>query len=145
MRNKFNCWIFFSEGWLKINIAWPVKNWLEYKEVSHVINVACKTCGMNASLSPISSQHDLKPFLVIHTYGQPRARFQRRVKRYSNCAASGNECCRESLYVSFEEIGWDDWILHPKGYNAYFCKGTCAVAASVTLSGSHHNTIMQVS
>lgn len=100
---------------------------------------------MNASLSPISSQHELKPFLVIHTYGQPRKRFQRRVKRHSNCSGSGNECCKESLYVSFEEIGWDDWILHPKGYNAYFCRGSCAVAASVTLSGSHHNTVMQVS
>lgn len=134
----------FIEGWLKINIAWAVKNWLEYKQMNHVLNVACKTCGMNASLSPISSQQALKPFLVIYTYAQPRKRYQRRVKRNTSCVSGGNECCRESLYVSFEEMGWNDWILHPKGYNAYFCKGSCSVAASITLAGSHHNTVMQV-
>lgn len=129
---------------MKINILWAVKNWLEYKETSHVLNVACKTCGMNANLSPISSEAALKPFLVIYTYSQPRKLFPRRVKRNINCVPGINSCCREKLYVSFKEIGWDDWILSPAGYNAYFCRGSCEVAASVTLSGSHHNAVMQV-
>lgn len=69
----------------------------------------------------------------------------RRDKRHANCQPGVNECCRESLYVSFAEIGWDDWIIMPPGYNAYFCKGSCATAASVTLSATQHNSILHVS
>lgn len=139
------CLHLLVEGWIKINIAWAVKNWIEYSETNHVLSVACKTCGMDINSSPIELDQDLKPFLVIYTYSQPRRRPQRRIKRNLNCVPGVNECCRESLYVSFKDIGWNDWILHPPGYNAYFCRGSCTATASVTLSASYHNTIMQVS
>ncbi|GLV43047.1 dawdle [Carabus blaptoides fortunei] len=132
-----------GEGWIKINIAWAVKNWIEYSETNHVLSVACKTCGMDIHASPIELDKDLKPFLVIYTYSQSRRRPQRRIKRNLNCVPGMNECCRESLYVSFKDIGWNDWILHPPGYNAFFCRGSCTATASVTLSASYHNTIMQ--
>lgn len=69
----------------------------------------------------------------------------KRQRRSINCSAGVSECCREKLYISFAEIGWDDWILHPHGYDAYFCRGSCASAATITLSGSHYNTVVRVS
>ena len=34
-------------------------------------------------------------------------------------------CSRRSLRVDFEEIGWSEWIISPKHFDAYFCSGAC--------------------
>ncbi|KAJ8985862.1 hypothetical protein NQ317_006236 [Molorchus minor] len=133
-----------TEGWLKVDVTYIVKNWMDYQDSpTHAISVVCKTCGMEKSRSPISFVSELKPFLVIYTYSQQRRTLtHRRPKRSANCSPGLNECCRESLYISFAEIGWDDWIIKPEGYNAYFCRGSCMTASAMTLSASQHNSIL---
>lgn len=141
----FHSMALLPEGWLKIDVTYVIRNWLEYQDSpTHAINVACKTCGMDSNMSPISFKNTLKPFLVIYTHSQARRAAHRRQKRSNDCDSGIRECCREKLYVSFAEIGWDDWILQPPGYNAYFCKGSCTTAASLTLSATQHNNILQV-
>lgn len=138
--------LLFLEGWLKIDVTYVVKNWLDFQDSPvHAINVVCKTCGMDKTQSPVSFINDLKPFLVIYTHTQQRRTLShRRQKRSANCEPGLNECCRENFYISFAEIGWDDWIIKPEGYNAYFCKGSCTTPAAITLSASQHNSILQV-
>ncbi|KAF5287240.1 hypothetical protein FQR65_LT12284 [Abscondita terminalis] len=133
-----------TEGWIKVDVAQVIKNWLDYQDSPiHAINVACKTCGGDVNISPVSFKSTLKPFLVIYTHSQQKRMSYRRVKRHFNCLPYVKDCCRQSLYVSFAEIGWDDWIIHPTGYNAYFCKGSCTTAASVTLSATQHSSIIR--
>ncbi|XP_046405652.1 inhibin beta C chain [Ischnura elegans] len=127
-----------KEGWVKINLLWAVKQWLEYSELPHTIHVACKTCG--TSKTPISLLPENRPFLVMSTNSDSA---YQRPKRNVDCVPGLTECCRESLYVSFADIGWSEWILQPPGYNAYFCRGSCSSAAALTASGSHYTTIMQ--
>lgn len=132
---------------MKIDVAYVVTNWLKYQDSpTHAINVACKTCGMEKDSSPISFKNTYKPFLIIYTHSQARrmSPHRRQKRSYVDCSTGVQECCRESLYVSFAEIGWDDWILQPAGYNAYFCKGSCSTAASLALSATQHNSILQV-
>uniref|UniRef100_A0A336K1S4 CSON007957 protein n=1 Tax=Culicoides sonorensis TaxID=179676 RepID=A0A336K1S4_CULSO len=128
-----------TEGWVKIDIQYPIENWKKHHELTHILRVACKTCGMNLKHTPVSLKHKRKPFIVIDTHAQ---RQSNRQKRNINCSSGSTECCREKLYISFAEIGWDDWIVFPKGYDAYFCRGSCNSAASVTLSSSHHTSIL---
>lgn len=99
---------------------------------------------MDAYNSPISFEKSTKPFLMIYTHTQNRIEKGHRRKRSANCEPGTNDCCRESLYINFADIGWNDWIILPSGYNAYFCKGSCATAASLTLTGSQHNLLIQV-
>ena len=68
-----------------------------------------------------------------------------RKRRNVNCLPGSSECCMDSLYIDFASIGWNDWIVHPKGYNANFCRGSCDSVASITRSGAHHSTIFNVS
>ncbi|KAH1029836.1 hypothetical protein HUJ05_002995 [Dendroctonus ponderosae] len=134
-----------KEGWLKVDVTYVVKNWLDFQDSPiHAINVLCKTCGLDKSQSPVSFSGDLKPFLIIYTHSQQRrSLMHRRPKRSSECKDSPNECCRESLYVSFAEIGWNDWIIKPEGYNAFFCRGSCTTPTAIMNSATHHNSILQ--
>lgn len=127
-------------GWEKIDIAWPVKNWVEYHDYQHTIQVSCQSCAPNTM--PISLNHDNKPFIVIDTYPQ---RTLNRKRKSVTCSPGSTECCRDSLYIDFTTIGWNDWIVHPKGYNAQFCRGSCNRVASITQTGSHHYTAVNVS
>ncbi|XP_019573630.1 growth/differentiation factor 2 [Rhinolophus sinicus] len=45
--------------------------------------------------------------------------------RQKRSAGANNHCQKTSLRVNFEDIGWDSWIIAPKEYDAYECKGGC--------------------
>lgn len=35
-------------------------------------------------------------------------------------------CRRAEVRISFEELGWDNWIVHPKALAFYYCRGNCS-------------------
>lgn len=50
-------------------------------------------------------------------------------------------CHRHPLYVSFRDVGWQDWIIAPMGYQAYFCYGECPFPLNDRLNGTNHAII----
>lgn len=52
-------------------------------------------------------------------------------------------CRRVDMWVDFDHIGWDEWIVHPKRYNAYRCEGECPVPLDETFYPTNH-AYMQV-
>lgn len=116
-------------------------SWIAQSDLQHVIEISCNTCDPDPTFDLLSLDSDYRPFIVVNTFTDRRVRRQ---KRSLDCAAGVSECCREKLYISFAEIGWSDWILHPPGYDAYFCRGSCASAATITMSGSHYTSVLRV-
>ncbi|KAG8434916.1 hypothetical protein GDO86_013037 [Hymenochirus boettgeri] len=53
-------------------------------------------------------------------------------------------CQRKSLYVDFEDIGWAGWIISPRGYNAYHCKGSCLFPLGQGLGATNHATVQSI-
>ncbi|NWX86235.1 DSL1 protein, partial [Nothoprocta ornata] len=49
-----------------------------------------------------------------------------------------NHCRRTSLHVNFEEIGWDSWIIAPKDYEAFECKGGCFFPLTDNVTPTKH-------
>lgn len=125
-----------NHDWEKMDIETFVKVKIENRQLSHLIRLTCDNCK-NDEL-PITLHHDFKPFIVIQT--KPQKSTTRR-KRSIECSPGTNECCRDSLYIDFAAIGWDDWILSPKGYHAYFCHGTCNNVASITRVKTEHGAV----
>lgn len=69
------------------------------------------------------SKNGYRPFMVIAT----EAKMSRRSRRHTlTCDTKTDQCCKQSLYISFKDLEWDDWIIAPKGYYANYCMGDCS-------------------
>ncbi|KAM3610586.1 uncharacterized protein V6R79_006081 [Siganus canaliculatus] len=47
-------------------------------------------------------------------------------------------CRKVDMWVDFENIGWDEWIVHPKRYNAYRCEGECPTPLDESFHPTNH-------
>lgn len=47
-------------------------------------------------------------------------------------------CGRHELYVSFRELGWQEWIIAPEGYAAYYCYGECSFPLNAHMNATNH-------
>ncbi|KAK9980281.1 hypothetical protein ABG768_013654 [Culter alburnus] len=70
----------------------------------------------------------------------------RRSARSADYDDSGEKmpCQRLPLYVDFEEIGWSGWIVSPRGYNAYHCKGSCPFPLGQNMRPTNHATVQSI-
>ncbi|XP_061175171.1 bone morphogenetic protein 2-B-like [Saccostrea echinata] len=53
-------------------------------------------------------------------------------------------CAKHEMYVDFDEIGWSGWIISPKGYNAYHCKGSCPFPLGQSQKPTNHATVQSI-
>lgn len=49
-----------------------------------------------------------------------------------------NPCQRVPFQVDFERVGWNEWIIYPKRYQAYRCEGHCNVGTLMVQSPTNH-------
>jgi len=47
-------------------------------------------------------------------------------------------CQKRTLYVSFRDLGWQDWIIAPDGYSAYYCHGECSFPLNTHMNATNH-------
>ncbi|KAF4802696.1 bone morphogenetic protein 8A-like protein [Turdus rufiventris] len=47
-------------------------------------------------------------------------------------------CQRHELYVSFQDLGWLDWVIAPQGYSAYYCEGECVFPLDSCMNATNH-------
>ncbi|KFQ01015.1 Bone morphogenetic protein 3, partial [Leptosomus discolor] len=53
-------------------------------------------------------------------------------------------CARRYLKVDFADIGWSEWIISPKSFDAYYCSGECQFPIPKALKPSNHATIQSI-
>ncbi|XP_054456597.1 growth/differentiation factor 10 [Anoplopoma fimbria] len=53
-------------------------------------------------------------------------------------------CSRRNLRVDFADIGWSEWVIAPKAFDAYYCAGTCGFPMSKVARPSNHATIQSI-
>nr|XP_020668685.1 bone morphogenetic protein 4 [Pogona vitticeps] len=51
---------------------------------------------------------------------------------------SKRHCRRHALYVDFSDVGWNDWIVAPPGYQAFYCHGDCPFPLADHLNSTNH-------
>ncbi|EHB06397.1 Bone morphogenetic protein 6 [Heterocephalus glaber] len=99
--------------------------------------------GLNAGRGPCSSCWGTRVETVMgngapspSSVGMPpkRAMF---LKDY-NSSELKTACRKHELYVSFQDLGWQDWIIAPKGYAANYCDGECSFPLNAHMNATNH-------
>ncbi|XP_011307549.1 protein 60A [Fopius arisanus] len=53
----------------------------------------------------------------------------------------GESCGLRTLYVNFRDIQWEDWIIAPSGFDAFFCSGNCNFPLQTRMNATNHAII----
>ncbi|XP_028825582.1 growth/differentiation factor 10 [Denticeps clupeoides] len=53
-------------------------------------------------------------------------------------------CARRYLRVDFADIGWSEWVLAPKAFDAFYCAGACGFPIPKVVRPSNHATIQSI-
>nr|XP_044626354.1 LOW QUALITY PROTEIN: bone morphogenetic protein 8A [Equus asinus] len=157
-----------DEGWLVLDVTAASDRWLLnrnkdlglrlYVETEDGLSVDPGLAGLLGQRAPRSKQ----PFMVTFFRASsrpvraPRAvrPLKRRPLKKTNELPHPNKlpgifddvhgsdgrqvCRRHELYVSFQDLGWLDWVIAPQGYSAYYCEGECSFPLDSCMNATNH-------
>lgn len=121
-----------SDGWTTYHLD---QNLLALvAEGPFLLQVHCPACQCHAG------EPDKMPFLHLHVQPRGPSRSPRNaavtipwspsaiylLQRPSQERPLHSDCHRAEIDISFEELGWDNWIVHPKVLTFYYCHGNCS-------------------
>ncbi|XP_008499202.2 embryonic growth/differentiation factor 1 [Calypte anna] len=92
----------------------------------------------------IDSFLDTSLWVVSLSQQQCKASRRRRKKRRRRRSSQhlpltpSNLCRPRRLYISFREVGWENWIIAPQGYLANYCLGECPFPLTAELNSTNH-------
>ncbi|XP_014711541.1 inhibin alpha chain [Equus asinus] len=102
---------------------------------------------LRCPLCSCSARPEATPFLVAHTRARPPSGGERirrstpplpwpwspaalrLLQRPPEEPAAHANCHRAALNISFQELGWDRWIVHPPSFIFHYCHGGCGLSA----------------
>ncbi|XP_051826677.1 bone morphogenetic protein 6 [Antechinus flavipes] len=157
-----------EEGWLEFDITATSNLWVMTPQHNMGLQLSVVTRdGLNvnpraAGLVGRDGPYDKQPFMVaffkvseVHVRTTRSATNRRRqqsrnrstqsqdVSRVSsatdyNSSDLKTACRKHELYVSFQDLGWQDWIIAPKGYAANYCDGECSFPLNAHMNATNH-------
>lgn len=68
----------------------------------------------------------------------------RKARRRQWLGTQNRGCSRRNLRVDFADIGWSEWIIAPKAFDAYYCAGSCGFPMPKIARPSNHATIQSI-
>ncbi|NWU19963.1 BMP2 protein, partial [Dyaphorophyia castanea] len=160
----------YTEGWEVFNVTQTVSKWVGNSSSNHgfwITTTHVSNNGMEHNLVTFAKsqgalQESRNALLVLFTNSNKR-RSHSFVPSATNCppyhpsmsrrpraaaAAAARSpitaCHRRELYVDFHAIGWSGWIIHPSGYNAFYCRGSCLFPLGGSLNATNHATVQSI-
>ena len=88
-----------------------------------------------AEMETIQSDTNTEFHLQSEDFFDEGSRNKRSLSSEEGNTADNSEiepCSLKSWYVTFEELGWGDWIVTPRGVNANYCEGSCSIDRNMT-------------
>ncbi|XP_053145714.1 embryonic growth/differentiation factor 1 [Hemicordylus capensis] len=76
--------------------------------------------------------------LVVSLAPKECASLRKRRSVYYSPVSISNVCKPRQLYISFSDVGWENWIIAPQGYMANYCLGECPFPLTEELNSTNH-------
>ncbi|NXV43611.1 DERR protein, partial [Uria aalge] len=132
---------------LLFNLSRVAKDWRTYsRNLGLILEIAVSrgegapalaSRGLRSLCASIDSFLDTSLLVVTLSQQQCRASRSRRSAHYAPVTPS-NLCKPRRLYISFSDVGWENWIIAPQGYMANYCLGECPFPLTAELNSTNH-------
>ncbi|KAE8600877.1 hypothetical protein XENTR_v10013436 [Xenopus tropicalis] len=139
--------------WESFDVTPAITRWIAHKQPNHGFvvevthldndkNVPKKHVRISRSLVPDKdSWPRIRPLLVTFSHdgkGHALHKREKRQARHKQRKRLKSSCRRHPLYVDFSDVGWNDWIVAPPGYHAFYCHGECPFPLADHLNSTNH-------
>ncbi|XP_075782339.1 bone morphogenetic protein 4 [Pelodiscus sinensis] len=138
--------------WESFDVSPAVLRWTQDKQPNHGLAVEVASLPpappaphvrVSRSLPQGAGEWaQLRPLLVTFSHdGKGHAlirRARRSAKPHARARKNKKNCRRHALYVDFSDVGWNDWIVAPPGYQAFYCHGDCPFPLADHLNSTNH-------
>jgi bone morphogenetic protein 2/4 len=141
-----------------LDVVPAVERWFESPSENHGLIIEVMPVDTNSNTTKSENHVRLRraadeedkdwlpkqPILFTYTDdGKNRPRYGKEIvsrsRRASRKRKEGRENCRRyPLYVDFQDVGWNDWIVAPPGYDAFYCHGDCPFPLADHLNSTNH-------
>lgn len=157
-----------EEGWLVFDITATSNHWVMNPQYNLGLQLSVESVdghSINPKMAGLIGRHgpqNKQPFMVaffkateIHlrtirsaggkqrNQNRSKAPKNQEALRVANVAENSSSdqrqaCKKHELYVSFRDLGWQDWIIAPEGYPAYYCDGECSFPLNSYMNATNH-------
>uniref|UniRef100_A0A3Q0SVS2 Growth differentiation factor 3 n=1 Tax=Amphilophus citrinellus TaxID=61819 RepID=A0A3Q0SVS2_AMPCI len=94
--------------------------------------------GNSLPLQPAFALPLVQASLVAVSLNPNQCRSRRRRSAIHIPVTPSSVCKARRLYISFKDVGWQDWVIAPQGFMANYCHGECPFPLSESLNGTNH-------
>ncbi|XP_040285714.1 bone morphogenetic protein 2 [Bufo bufo] len=139
--------------WESFDVTPAIIRWIAHRQPNHGFvvevtqldyekNVTKRHVRISRSLLP-DKKHwsQIRPLLVTYGHdgkGHPLHKREKRQARQRQRKRLKSSCRRHPLYVDFSDVGWNDWIVAPPGYHAFYCHGECPFPLADHFNSTNH-------
>ncbi|XP_075214777.1 TGF-beta family member glass bottom boat [Lycorma delicatula] len=156
-----------QEGWRIFNLTGPLISWIAFPNANRGLYLSVHQSGKQEhemrpeDIGIVSTvdkgEVEKQPFMVafLKSSGGRRVRKTREARRkkkteHSETSYSRNplldspshwstrSCQIQTLFVSFRDLEWQNWIIAPEGYSAYYCSGECNFPLNAHMNATNH-------
>jgi hypothetical protein len=138
-------WEFFSQDGLDLHVVNPIRR-RRVRRAAAINETATSTVATSTEWSSASASR--QPLALVYSDDaktvKARSKGRSPARGQSGGGQRRNQCRRYPLNVDFTDIGWNEWILAPPNYNAYFCMGECHFPLPDHLNTTNHATVQSL-
>ncbi|NWV84633.1 DERR protein, partial [Dasyornis broadbenti] len=104
-----------------------------------VLEIAASGRDPGTPRSPCGGSDALVGTSLLLVTLSPQCQAPRRRRSAPSPAVTPSALCKpRRLYISFSDVGWENWIIAPQGYLANYCRGECPFPLAAELNSTNH-------
>ncbi|KFQ21320.1 Derriere protein, partial [Mesitornis unicolor] len=131
---------------LLFNLSGVAKEWrMSSRNLGLILEISVSNGDSDLQRLCASIDSFLDTSLLVVTLSQQQCKASRRRRNAHHAPVTPSNLCKpRRLYISFSDVGWENWIIAPQGYMANYCLGECPFPLTAELNSTNHAILQTV-